>query len=147
MCICNHISDMYGLILFVVGTKTTHDGVRMHIIFVRDTIKDGRLAAILVVKKTWCWKRPQPFLGHAFTDVVQTWHTDNERWLTYAHHFFLEVRSKMADWRPFCYLDVQQTMSWTCIVWFWSSLAQAQSMMAYTGTSLYFAIWSKVANW
>ena len=49
-CICNHISDMNGQILFVLGTNTTNDGIHMHIILLRDVIKDGRLVAILVVK-------------------------------------------------------------------------------------------------
>ena len=40
LCLCvrvyvrNHISGMYGPILFVLGTKTTHDGIHMHIIFI-----------------------------------------------------------------------------------------------------------------
>ena len=29
-------------------------------------------------KKKHCRIRAQPFLGHAFTDVVQTWQTNNE---------------------------------------------------------------------
>ena len=37
----NHISDMYGPILFVLGTKTTRDGKHMRIILFRDAIKDG----------------------------------------------------------------------------------------------------------
>ena len=43
---------MYGQILFVLGTNTTHDGIHKHLIFFRDVIKDGRLAAILVIKIT-----------------------------------------------------------------------------------------------
>ena len=49
----------------------------------------GRMVTILVVRKKTKQRyrtRSQPFLGHAFTDVVQTWHPDNE--LFYAHHFF-----------------------------------------------------------
>ena len=72
---------MYGPILFILGTKTTHDWIRMHIILFRDAIKGGQLTAVLVVrfkKKKQCRTRPQPFLGHALTDIVQTWHTDNE---------------------------------------------------------------------
>ena len=52
VCVCNHISDIYGPILFVLCTQTTNDGVHMHVILFRDAIKDGRLAAFLVVKKT-----------------------------------------------------------------------------------------------
>ena len=40
-----------GPILFIFGTKTTHDVIHMHIILFHVAIKDGRLAAILVVKK------------------------------------------------------------------------------------------------
>ena len=38
------------------------------------------MAAILVVKKKKkrCQTRPQPFLGRAFTSLVQTWQTDKE---------------------------------------------------------------------
>ena len=50
-CVRDHISDMYGPILFLLGTKATHDGIHMHIILFHDVIKDGQLAAILVVKK------------------------------------------------------------------------------------------------
>ena len=49
-CVCNHISDMYGPISFVLGTKTKHDGLHKHIIFVHDAVKEGRLAAILIVE-------------------------------------------------------------------------------------------------
>ena len=42
---------MYGPILFVLGTKTTHDGTHMHIILFRDAIKYCLPVAILVVKK------------------------------------------------------------------------------------------------
>ena len=53
--------------------QTTHDGVLMHAIcFFRHQIQDGRLVAILVVKKTWCRTRPQRFLGYACP-----WHTFN----------------------------------------------------------------------
>ena len=45
-------SDMYGLILFVLGTKTTHDGIHKHIILFCDAIKDDWLVAIFVVKKS-----------------------------------------------------------------------------------------------
>ena len=31
-------SDMYGLILFVLGTKTTHDGIHKHIILFHDAV-------------------------------------------------------------------------------------------------------------
>ena len=41
VCICNHILDMYRPILFVLGTKTTHDGIHTHNIFFRHQIKDG----------------------------------------------------------------------------------------------------------
>ena len=92
---------MYRSILFALSTNTTPDGIHMHIILFHDAIKDGRLAAILVVKekqqKSGCRTRPQPFLSSAFTDLVQTWQTDKERGLPYARQFF----SKMADWRPF----------------------------------------------
>ena len=55
----------------------------VHHIF-RDQIQDGRLAAILVVKKKKpCRTRPQPFIGREYIDLVQTWHPDNEWWLTY----------------------------------------------------------------
>ena len=50
-CVRTNIPDMYGPILFVLDTNTTHDGVHMHVIFYRHQIQDGRLAAILVVKK------------------------------------------------------------------------------------------------
>ena len=75
---------MYGPILFVLGTKTTPDGIHTHTILFCNPIKDGRLASILVVKKTKqknntrCRTCPQPFLEYAFTDVIQTWHTDKE---------------------------------------------------------------------
>ena len=49
-CVRNHILDMYGPILFILGTKTTNDGMPMHVILFHDAIKDGRLAAILVAK-------------------------------------------------------------------------------------------------
>ena len=99
--------------------------------------------AILVVKETWCWTHSQPFLGHASTDLVQTWRTVNKWCITYARHLFFEIRSKMADWWPFCYLNVSRTISRTCMVQFCSNLAQPQYKMVYTCTSLYFAIWSK----
>ena len=120
----------------------------MHIILFHDAIKDGRLAAILVVKKkNWCRTRPQPFLGYAFSDVVQTWQTDNGcGFLTEACHFLFEIRSKMADWLPFSYLNMSPTISQTCMIRFCTNLAQAQYMMAYTCTSLYFAMWSKMAD-
>ena len=47
-CIHNHISDMYGPILFVHGKNTKHDGMHMYIILFHDVIKDGRLASILL---------------------------------------------------------------------------------------------------
>ena len=86
-CIRNHISDMSLWQVQIKLVNTTHDGIHMHIILFYDAIKYGRLAGILV-SKIRCWTRPQPFLGHAFTDLVQTWHTDNEWWLTDARHFF-----------------------------------------------------------
>ena len=49
-CVRNHISDMYGPILFVHGKKTRNYGIPTPIILFRDAIKDGRLAAIKVVK-------------------------------------------------------------------------------------------------
>ena len=52
VCVCSHISDKYGLILFILGRKTTHDGIHMHIVLSLNAIKVDRLAAILVVKKT-----------------------------------------------------------------------------------------------
>ena len=93
--------------------------------------------------KTRYWTRPQPFLGQAFTDV-QTWHTD---WLTCACHFCFDVRCKIADWPPFSCLNVSPTISQTCRVQFCWTLEQAQYMIAYTCTSLYFAIWSKMTDW
>ena len=57
--------------------KTIHESIHMHIVLFRDSVKDGRLATILV-EKPRCRTHPQPFLRHAFTDLVQTWHTDNE---------------------------------------------------------------------
>ena len=53
----------------------------------------GRLTPILVVKKTRCWTRPQTFLGYAFTDLLQTWHTDKEWWLII--YFWDQIRD---DW-------------------------------------------------
>ena len=47
VCVRNHISDMYGPILFVLVTKTTHDA---RLLFFRDQIQDGRLAAIFLLK-------------------------------------------------------------------------------------------------
>ena len=38
-------------ILFVLGTKTANDGIHMHVICFRHQFQDGRLPAILVVKK------------------------------------------------------------------------------------------------
>ena len=69
---------MYALILFSLGKITVHDGVHMDITLFCDLIKDGRQVVILVLKKPWYRTRPQPFLRHAFTDVVQIWHTYNE---------------------------------------------------------------------
>ena len=48
--VSNHFSEMYGPILFLLGTKTTHDGAHKHIILFHDAIKDGRLAAILLLQ-------------------------------------------------------------------------------------------------
>ena len=59
-CVRNHILDKYGLILFVLGTKTTHDGIHMHIIFFRHQIQDGQLGSIFVIKKLLCQAHPQP---------------------------------------------------------------------------------------
>ena len=50
-CIRKHILDMCGPISFVLGKKTTNDGIQKHIILFHDVIKDDQLAAILVVKK------------------------------------------------------------------------------------------------
>ena len=47
----NHLSDMHGLILFKLGTSTVHDGIHVALTLFCDLIKDGRLAAILVVHK------------------------------------------------------------------------------------------------
>ena len=70
---------MHLPMLFKLGTPMKNNGLHKYIILFRDQIKDGRLAVILVVKKiTQCQTRPQPFIGHAFTDHVQTWHTNNE---------------------------------------------------------------------
>ena len=33
VCVRIHVSDMYIPIIFVLGTKTTHDVIHMHIIF------------------------------------------------------------------------------------------------------------------
>ena len=55
VCIHNHILDMYGPILFVLSTKTTHVWRHKHIILFRDAIKDGRLAATLVVQSFCCF--------------------------------------------------------------------------------------------
>ena len=102
VCVRNHISDMYGRILFVLGTKTTHDGIHMHIILFHDLIKDGRLAAILVVKKP---THVEHVLNH-FSDMhllilfklgKQTMNDG----LHMRNNFFFEIRSKMAYWRPF----------------------------------------------
>ena len=49
-CVRIEILDMCGPILFVLGTKTTHEGMYVHIVLFVDAIKDGRLAAILVEK-------------------------------------------------------------------------------------------------
>ena len=49
-CVHNHISDMCGPILFLLGTKTTPDGIHRHLILFHDAIKDGRLVAILLLK-------------------------------------------------------------------------------------------------
>ena len=40
-CVRNHIFDMYGPILFALGTKTTYDGIHMHIILFLDAMNDG----------------------------------------------------------------------------------------------------------
>ena len=76
----NHISDMYGPILFVLCTKTTHDGVHMHVVLFFST-SDARWLTgghFSLEKIPRCRTRPQPFFGHAFTDFIHTWHTDNE---------------------------------------------------------------------
>ena len=65
VCVRNHISDMYGLILFMLGTKTTHDSIQMDVIFFRHQIQDGRLAAILVGNKK---TRVEHVLNH-FSDM------------------------------------------------------------------------------
>ena len=78
-CVRNHISVMYGPILFTLDTKTTHDGLHMHIVLFRNAIKDGRLADILVVKKPNVEHvLNRLFFGHSFTDVDQKWYTHNE---------------------------------------------------------------------
>ena len=140
---------MNGPILFVLGTKIKHDGIHMHIILSCNAIKDGRLVAILDCKKSRCWTRPQPFLNHLPMLFKLGTQITNDGFTYYARLFFIffEIRSKMADWRPFCYLNVSPTISQTYMVRFCSNLAPAQYMMAYTCTSLYFAIWSKMADW
>ena len=100
-CVHSHISDVFGPILFIRAAKPPHHCIHKHIILFCDAIKDGRLTAILVVKKTLWRTCPQPFLRHGFADLIQTWQTENERWLTKACHFSLEIRSKMSDWRRF----------------------------------------------
>jgi len=119
--------------LWCLTSDAPRDGIHMHIMLFCNVIKAGRLAAILVVIKTQYLTRPQPFLRHAFTDLVQTWQKDNEWWLPYACHYF-KIKSNMADWWSFCYLDVSPTISRTCMVRFCSNAAQAQYTMAYTCT-------------
>ena len=111
-CICNHISDMYGPILFVLGRRTTPDGVHMHIILFHDAIKDGRLVAILVVKTP----SVEHILKH-FSDMhLPMLFNLGTQIMNYGLHMhvilllFL-IRSKMADWQPFCYLNVSPTIS------------------------------------
>ena len=49
--VLNHFSDMHLTILFKLGTQITNDGLHKHVIFFRDQVQDGWLAAILVGKK------------------------------------------------------------------------------------------------
>ena len=65
VCVRRHISDMYGPIIFVLGTKTTHDSAHMHIVLFLDAIK-----AILVVTPPPPQKNPgaEHILNH-FSDM------------------------------------------------------------------------------
>ena len=75
VCVC---ADMYGPILFLPGTRT-NGGIHMHIIFASRRDQRWPTGGHFSCKKTpWCQTRPQPFLGHAFTNLIQTWLTDNE---------------------------------------------------------------------
>ena len=51
-CVRDHISDLYGPILFIFGKKTTHYGIHIYArnFFFRYQIPVGQLAAILLVK-------------------------------------------------------------------------------------------------
>ena len=102
MRVCAHslISDTYGPILFVLGTKTTDDGVHMHLIFFRHQIQYGRLAAILVVKKpnvknvlNHISDKQLPMLFKLGTQITND--------SSHMHVIYFEIRSKIANRWPF----------------------------------------------
>ena len=78
--VLNHFSDMHLPMLFKLGTQITNDGLHMHIIFFFDIKSNmaGWQPFRLLKIKTRCRTRPQPFLGHPFADLVETWHRDHE---------------------------------------------------------------------
>ena len=85
----------------------------MHVKSLDDLNENGGLAAILDQKfvisdiKT-C---PELFLRDDRADLDQSWYDDHAYWVTGARHFFFEIRTKMADWRPFCFYNVYASFS------------------------------------
>ena len=96
-CVPNHLSETHGLILFKLGTRTANDGIHMHLTLFCDLIKYGQLVdwRPFYCKKKQALHRtcPQPYLRHAFTDHLQTWHRLNEWWL--AQHVILFFRDQI----------------------------------------------------
>ena len=107
--VVNYFSDIHLLILFKLVTQIMNDSLHKHIIFFRDQIKDGRLAAILVVKKTPVSNTSSTI---SWTCIYRCCSNLAHRWWMMAYILctsFFVIRSKMADWWPFRYLNVSST--------------------------------------
>ena len=147
----NHISDKYGPILFELGTKTTHDGPHKHVILFQDRIKDGRLVAILVLKKL----DVEHVLNH-FSDIhLPMFKLGTQITNDGLHkHVTLFFRDQIQDgWLvaillfnriPNHFLNIHgPILGCSCqaaVVRFCSNLAQTQYVMASICPSLYFVI-------
>ena len=80
-------------------------------VFFREQIQDGWLATIFVVIIRWT--HPQPFLSHAFTDVVQNSQTDKEWHTTCAHHYFSTSDPRWLTGGHFSWKNLMLNMSST----------------------------------
>ena len=116
--------DRFYLYLAQQQHKTVHICMPY---FFENQIQDGRLAANLVVKK--------PDVEHVLNHLLDMHvpmlfklgtQIKNDGLHKSLIFFFHKIRSKMANWQPFCYLNMSTTISLTFMVQFCSNLAQAQ---------------------